>query len=226
VTAEDADLVGIGVHGEYTAQALALRETAQVRESLRHSSTKDRGVITLRTQVESWASEIIRPIQITAQWPAGITASLIRFQEPGLFTGQIRPANIGFGFSCTLPIIVAGLLLPAGGVLIVENPEAHLHPAGQSRLGRFLARVAGSGGQVIVETHSDHLINGIRLGVADERVLGAEHTIIHFFNETGRGEPTPILLTKNGGLDRWPVGFFDQIERDLGELSRAKRRGA
>src|SRR5262245_33804478 len=47
---------------------------------------------------------------------------------------------------------------------MVENPEAHLHPAGQSRLGRFLARVAGSGGQVVVETHSDHVINGIRLG--------------------------------------------------------------
>ena len=67
VTAEDADLVGIGVHGEYTAQALALRETTRVPESLRHPRTRERGVITVRTQVESWASEIIRPVQITAQ---------------------------------------------------------------------------------------------------------------------------------------------------------------
>lgn len=223
VTAEEAELIGIGVRGEYTAQALALRETEQVREPLRHPGTSDRGVITLRTQVESWASEIIRPIRITAQWPAGITASIIRFQEPGLLTEQIRPTNVGFGFSYALPIIVAGLLAPVGGLLIVENPEAHLHPAGQSRLGRFLARVAGSGSQVLVETHSDHLINGIRLGVADDKVLRADQVIIHFFDEAGRGAPTAISLTENGGLDHWPAGFFDQIERDLGDLSRAKR---
>jgi predicted ATPase len=225
VTAEENDLVGVGVHGEYTGQALALYETDQVRAQLRHPSTAERGVITLRTQVEAWASEIIRPIQITAQWPAGITASLIRFQEPGLLSEQIRPANVGFGFSYALPIIVAGLLLPVGGVLIVENPEAHLHPAGQSRLGRFLARIAGGGGQVIVETHSDHLVNGVRLAVAQDRVLRAEQAVVHFFGEGEHGEPVRIDLTEHGGLSSWPSGFFDQIERDLGDLSRAKRRG-
>lgn len=225
VTAEEPDRVGIGVHGEYTAQALALRETEEVRTELHHPSTTEHEVTTLRTQVECWASEIIRPIQINAQWPPGITASLIRFQEPGLLTEQIRPTNVGFGFSYALPIIVAALLLPANGILIVENPEAHLHPAGQSRLGRFLARVAGSGGQVVVETHSDHVINGIRLAVVEDRLLNADHAVVHFFGDGTDGTPTQIGLTARGGLTAWPTGFFDQIERDLGEISRAKRRG-
>lgn len=224
VTAQEPTRIGIGVCGEFTAQALALYETQEVREPLRHPNTREHGVVTLRTQVESWASEIIRPVRITAQWPAGITASLIRFQEPGLLTDQIRPTNMGFGFSYALPIIVAGLLLPVGGILLVENPEAHLHPAGQSRLGRFLARVAGSGGQVIVETHSDHVLNGIRLGVADDHALTPDHTILHFFGEGGSGQPVEISLNPRGGLSTWPAGFFDQIEQDLGELSRAKRR--
>jgi predicted ATPase len=225
VSAEEPDHIGIGVHGEYTAQALALYETREVRPALRHATTSEHGVITLRTQVESWASEIIRPIRITAQWPPGITSSLIRFQEPGLMTEQIRPANVGFGFSYALPIIVAALLLPVNGMLIVENPEAHLHPAGQSRLGRFLARVAGSGGQVLIETHSDHVLNGMRLAVAEDRTISADDAVVHFFGGQVDADPARISLTARGGLTEWPVGFFDQIERDLGEISRAKRRG-
>jgi predicted ATPase len=229
VTAEEAGLIGVGVRGEYTAQALALNETDEIRAPLRHPRTGDRGVITLRTQVEAWASDIIRPIRITAQWPPGITASLIRFQEPGLtesglVSEQIRPTNMGFGISYALPILVAGLLMPRGGLLIVENPEAHLHPAGQSRLGAFLGRVAASGVQVVIETHSDHVINGIRLAAAEERVLEPDNVVLHFFGEDLESAPSVIELTGRGGLTTWPKGFFDQIEEDLGRLARAKRR--
>lgn len=222
VTADENDHLSVGVRGEFTAQALALRETAEVREPLRHPRTSEHGVTTLRTQVEMWASDIIRPIQITARWPAGINASLIRFQEPGQLGESIRPTNMGFGFSYALPIIVAGLLAPAGGLLIVENPEAHLHPAGQSRLGRFLGRIAGSGTQVIVETHSDHVINGFRLAAIDDRSIGSDDIMIHFFD--GDGSATAIELTQRGSLTQWPAGFFDQIETDLGGIARAKRR--
>lgn len=229
VTADETGLIGVGTRGEYTAQALALNETTEIREPLRHPATGDRGVITLRTQVEAWASDIIRPIRINAQWPAGITASLIRYQEPartetGLLSEQIRPANMGFGVSYALPIIVAALMMPPGGLLVVENPEAHLHPAGQSRLGAFLGRVASSGVQVIIETHSDHVINGVRLAAVDERTLDPDAVIMHFFNGNSDGAPTAIELMRLGGLTTWPAGFFDQIEQDLGRLARAKRR--
>lgn len=230
VTAEEAGLIGVGVRGEYTAQALAMHETDEVREQLRHPQTRNHGVTTLRTQVENWASTIIRPIRITAQWPPGITASMIRFQEPEMIrqqmmvSEQIRPANMGFGFSYALPILVAGLLMPEAGVLIVENPEAHLHPAGQSRLGRFLAQVAGSGTQVIVETHSDHVINGIRLAAVEDRVVAPEAVVVHFFGDEPGHSPTAIELTSRGALTNWPRGFFDQMEEDLGRISRAKRQ--
>jgi predicted ATPase len=230
VTAEEAGLIGVGVRGEYTAQALAMHETDEVRERLRHPQTREHGVTTLRTQVENWASTIIRPIRINAQWPPGITASMIRFQEPEmirqqmLVSEQIRPANMGFGFSYALPILVAGLLMPEAGVLIVENPEAHLHPAGQSKLGRFLAQVAGSGTQVIVETHSDHVINGIRLAAVEDRVVTPEAVMVHFFGGAPGHPPTAIELTSRGALTNWPRGFFDQIEEDLGRIARVKRQ--
>jgi predicted ATPase len=225
VSAEHPDLIGVGVRGEFTAQVLALHETRTVREQLLHPTTRStHNVTTLRTQVETWASDIVRPIKITAQWPPGITASTIRFQEPGLLSEPIRPANMGFGFSYALPVIVAGLLTGPGDLLIVENPEAHLHPGGQSKLGRFLARVAGAGAQVIVETHSDHVLNGVRLAVAEEGSLRPEDAVVHYFGEEEAGS-VPIAFSPRGELSEWPSGFFDQIEQDLGRLARARRRG-
>lgn len=227
VSAELPDLIGVGVQGEYTAQVLAQNESKRVDEGRRHPDTSStHQVTTLRTQVEMWASDIIRPIRITAQWPLGITASTIRFQESGSYglSEPIRPANMGFGFSYALPIIVAGLLAEPGDTFVVENPEAHLHPGGQSRLGRFLARVAASGMQVIVETHSDHVVNGMRLAVAEERVLEPDAVIVHYFGDNEAG-PVTIDVTPRGEFTTWPTGFFDQIEKDLGGLARARRKG-
>jgi predicted ATPase len=224
VSAEEPDDIGVGVHGEYTAQVLALRETraANTRRTVRQELQHDEVDSPLpRLQTEAWASDIIRPVRITAQLAPGILASTIRFQETDRYAEVIRPSNTGFGVSYALPIIVAGLLTLPGDLLLVENPEAHLHPAAQSKLGRFLARVAGSGAQVVVETHSDHVLNGARLAVAQDRSLEASDMIVHYFDHAGS---TSIQISARGELDYWPTGFFDQIETDLGRLARARQR--
>ncbi|MDJ1639703.1 DUF3696 domain-containing protein [Streptomyces pakalii] len=223
VSADEPELIGVGVRGEFIAQVLALRETRAVqsrravREELRHPDVESP---LPRLQAEAWASDIIRPIRITAQMAVGIMASTVRFAEVGQAVEQVRPMNTGFGVSYALPLIVAGLLTEPGDFLLVENPEAHLHPAGQSRLGRFLARVAGSGVQVVIETHSDHVLNGARLAVAQDRSLPAEDMIAHYF---GHEQHEPIGINGQGELSHWPTGFFDQIESDLGRLARARR---
>jgi predicted ATPase len=221
VSAVDVTRVGIGEQGQFLAQVLAQHENDQVPEALRHPGTERDGIITVRGQVEMWASDIIRPLQITATWPAGLSVSIIRYREPGLLSDAIRPPNMGFGVSYALPIIVAGLLTRPGALLIVENPEAHLHPAGQSRIGRLLGRIAGSGAQVIVETHSDHVINGIRLAAAEDLTVAPDAVVVHYF---GADDPITIGITEKGGLTEWPPGFFDQLDDDLGRLARAKQR--
>lgn len=221
VSAVDIMRVGVGEQGQFMAQVLAQHENDQVPEALRHSSTERDGIITVRAQVERWASDIIRPLQLTADWPAGLSVSVVRYREPDLLSEGIRPPNMGFGVSYALPIIVAGLLTRPGALLVVENPEAHLHPAGQSRMGRFLGRIAGSGVQVIVETHSDHVVNGIRLAAVDDRTIAADDIVVHFF---GDQEPVTIEMTEKGGFTEWPPGFFDQLEDDLGRLARVKQR--
>lgn len=223
VSAQEPDEIGVGVQGEFTAQVLALRETraVQARKTVRaplHHPGVDSPLP--RHQAEAWASDIIRPIRITAQMAVGIMASTVRFTEAAYGSEQVRPVNTGFGVSYALPIIVAGLLTEPGDMLLVENPEAHLHPAGQSKLGRFLARVAGSGVQVVVETHSDHVLNGARLAVAQDQSLAAPGMIVHYFDHD---QTLPIQINDRGELSHWPTGFFDQIESDLGRLARARR---
>lgn len=135
-------------------------------------------------------------------------------------TGQslfVRPPNTGFGLSYALGVIVAGLVVAPDTVLIVENPEAHLHPKAQSCMGEFLARVAATGAQVFVETHSEHILNGIRRMVK-QTVLNPENVCLNYFaNRKDSIEPkvTSIKVSASGDISEWPEGFFDQLDQDL-----------
>ncbi len=130
-----------------------------------------------------------------------------------------RPLHTGFGLTQVLPIVVAALSAQSDGVLLIENPEVHLHPAGQAAMGRFLAEVASAGIQVILETHSDHVLNGVRRAVK-QHTLNAEDTAVHFFAPRSLAEGEGIaqvqspLLDKDGNVDTWPDGFFDQFDKD------------
>ena len=131
-------------------------------------------------------------------------------------TGFHRPMHTGFGLTQVLPIVVAALSAAEGGVMLIENPEVHLHPAGQALIGRFLADVARAGVQVLVETHSDHVLNGIRRAVKTGR-LTPEQVAIHFFrprSDAGEQVYSPILDAA-GNIDVWPEGFFDQFDKDM-----------
>ena len=135
-------------------------------------------------------------------------------------TEYLRPTNVGFGISYSLPIIIAALMAETNTILIIENPEAHLHPASQSQIGQFLARVASLGIQVIVETHSDHILNGVRIAVKDG-IIGKDDVNILFFARGAKFEGNMVIkprIYKDGGLDNWPEGFFDQFEKDLEKL--------
>lgn len=133
---------------------------------------------------------------------------------------KVRPTHIGFGLTYVLPVITAALSLPKGGVLIVENPEAHLHPFSQSRIGIFLGLIASTGRQVIIETHSDHVVNGIRLAVSKE-VLKPEDFVTYFCSVPDNGSNAnikKITCNSSGEMSLWPRGFFDQIIQDLSNL--------
>ena len=124
--------------------------------------------------------------------------------------------NVGFGITYALPILVSGLLVPEGGMLIVENPEAHLHGKAQSNMGYFLARMAAAGVRVVVETHSEHIVNGIRrMATEKESLLKADDLTIYFFKKQEDGQNIiEITMDNKGNLSDYPVDFFDQVRQD------------
>lgn len=133
----------------------------------------------------------------------------------GATANQVRPVNTGFGISYVIPIVLAALCTREDGYLLVENPEVHLHPAAQSSLAGLLALTATCGVQVLLETHSDHIVNGIRVFVK-ERSMDDDFAVVNSVRSTKSGRNvTEILLNKDGGLSDMDEGFFDQAEKDL-----------
>lgn len=228
------DDLKVGIRGEFTAQVLAAhvlsgRKHSQIREELCHPRTEEEGNIAqLGKQVELWMGDIVPGIEIRPLSLPETNISALRIKRRGVATDWLRPPNIGFGVSYALPIIVAGLLASPGSLLLVENPEAHLHPGGQSRIGRFLATLAAAGVQVIAETHSDHVLNGVRLAAVESKHrIRHDQIIVQYFpgDDKAARRVQPIDITAKGGLSTWPKGFFDQSEKDLAAILEARHHG-
>ena len=177
----------------------------------------------LVAEVTRWMQEIVPGFEFDAKIIEQ-TDQAILLMRTDPTQNFVRATNIGFGLIYTLPIVVAALVAPAGSLLIVENPEAHLHPRSQSAIGKFLARVAAAGVQVVVETHSDHVLNGIRVAVREgawDKKLDADDVSIQYFMAADSEGPQRVRTPKmypNGGIRPWPKGFFDQYESDLRKL--------
>ncbi|MDE0101890.1 MAG: DUF3696 domain-containing protein [Bryobacterales bacterium] len=146
-----------------------------------------------------------------------ITAGF-RFDRDGdVVTSRYRATNVGFGLSYVLPVLLA-MLSEGGTLVLIENPEAHLHPRGQTRLAELAVRAACSGVQLFVETHSDHFLDGVRIAVRNG-LLAPEDIAIHYFERSGtRAVVSSPVLDCDGRLSHWPVGFFDQHQDNLVKL--------
>lgn len=208
----------VGVQGEYAPWWFQRHLDDDIDESRCNPSEQAR---TLRRQFNAWADELFPGAEGNA-----VTiekTNLMRLELRIGDTDYRRPSNIGYGLTYAFPIIVAGLLAKKGQILIIDSPEAHLHPLGQSQIGRFLAHVASAGVQVLIETHSDHVLNGVRLAVRDKTIEPAK-VAVHFFNQAGQLKDNAArvvspLIDKLGNLSEWPTGFFDQSEKDLSLLA-------
>lgn len=204
------ELDNVGEFGEYSISYLERNEYEKVPESLRLNP----GSENLKDSVNDWLGVIADGVNLSYK----ITPSA---NEYSLFFDGILPTETGYGLSFSLPVIIS-LLSMKTGVLLIENPEAHLHPAAQSALGNLIAKAAASGKQIIVETHSDHIIDGIRIASKNNEIEKEDISIL-FFDRPKTDEPTnikTISVLENGKLSEWPNNFFDQNIKDKAVLIR------
>ena len=218
----------LGIRGELTPAYLQKATTAnaeifiddfihpQIKKDIQSQSES---LKLLHTNLNYWLSEILGR-KITAVVDTIDKDNLkLSFTVRGSQAGKFSALQVGFGFSFGLPVILSFLVARPGDLLIIENPEAHLHPAAQAKIGKMLAIAANNGVQVIIETHSDHILNGIRLGVK-EKLISHDNVKIYFWgeNENNLNQKFEPNIDINGKITQWPVNFFDTWENSLMNL--------
>ena len=188
----------------------------------------------LFAQVEAWMRAISEDINIHIE-PNDTSFKInYSFNRGGkkTKTQEFSATNIGFGVSYVLPIIVAILqacsaprhrpISRESKLIIIENPEAHIHPSAQAKLMELICKAANSqyNVQFLIETHSDHIINGLLVAVKKE-MISTEKSRIYFFDrekESHRCQEHLLPVLSGGKIKKAPKGFFDQMEIDMTTL--------
>lgn len=216
------ELHSLGIKGEYTAHFIAVkqRETIPIKE-LRHPRTK---ALSLLSQLDAWMNELTPGVSLSTvvHRDMNVVKLSYKFETPEGYTEEFKPVNVGFGLTYVLPVVTAVLASSPGDLLIIENPESHLHPAGQAVIGRMCALAAEKGVQIIMETHSDHILNSIRVAVK-KKILSPQHAAVYFFERDSSAKEHKVdiiqpFIDENGRLDKTPAGFFDEWGKQLDEL--------
>lgn len=143
-----------------------------------------------------------------------------RYEQSAGLSREYNAMDVGFGLTHVLPILLAVLTAKPGSLLLIENPEGYLHPIGQTELGKLFARAAQNGVQILVETHSDYIINGIRMA-AKSKDIDSGNVLVQFFSNsvTGDGSAMDTLrIDDNGKLNEWPDDFLAEWENSLLQL--------
>lgn len=212
----------VGIRGEFAVHFLSIFGKEKVAVSrLHHPAAVGSD---LRSQVEAWLAEISpgTRLKVTSHEGMDLVQLQYQFAVGSDVSDPFRATNVGFGLTYLLPVLVSVLAAAPGSLLLLENPEAHLHPRGQRRMGEFLALAAAGGIQIAVETHSDHLLNGVRLAVRGGRLDPAATRLQYFERERDAERPRSRIVSPeidpNGRISAWPDGFFDEWDAALGEL--------
>ena len=212
----------LGSHGEYALNYLATHRNMLMPEGdHRCFDLESKG---LNSVLDHWLQKVTpgAHIHIDSIPDANALLSGFVFDQPGdTQSNRYLATNVGFGLSYVLPVLVA-LLAPEDTLCLIENPEAHLHPQGQLMLAELAVRASTSGVQVIIETHSDHFMNGVRIAVREGLVKPQQVNFHYFEREDGKTNVSSPEIDTDGRLSSWPAGFFDQHEESLAKLLAPK----
>lgn len=210
--------LNVGSKGARVINVLAKQDLPLVHEKL-YLGRDSRSV---QQQTEEWLAYVLDGAKIDVKGKESSSSVLWMLINNKSNSYKYKPTNVGFGYSYILPLIVSGLIAKSGEILIVENPEAHLHPRAQSRIAEFFALVASTGVQVFIESHSEHILNALRINtIKPNNELRNENLVIHYFDEGF--DSKKLTMNEKGKIADWPVGFFDQQELDLAEIFKLSR---
>ena len=204
---------GIGQEGEKAISAL-------LSGRIRHLSI-DKQILSWLQRLELIDSYDLRPISDTNQ----DYEFLVKKYKGG---PEVRLTDVGFGVSQVLPVLILCYYAPEGSILILEQPEAHLHPKVQSELADVLIDVVKNRNvQIILESHSAHLLHRLQRRIAEEQ-MSADDTAFYFCQiNDGTSEIERLKVDEYGNIRNWPQNFFgddmgDLVAKTKAEMQRRK----
>ena len=227
------DANSIGKYGQYTAHYIELRANDNVIfENVLH---KDSTIVdpltgkaivnkTLINQINLWLGEISPGVNVrTTKISSDYVLLEYVFKQPNFGnTNRYKPENVGFGISYALHVVTALLTARPGQLIIIENPESHIHPRGQAELGKLIALVAQNDVQLIIETHSDHIVNGIRVAIKEKPILKDKSILFYFEKVVTESEQysqiTNIEVDSQGELSEYPKNLLEEWSNQLLKL--------
>lgn len=210
-----------GNNGEYAIQYLNLYGDMELENENVILEGKEKN--SLLEQTRLWLDRIAPGVSPQTLLNLPLRTSELRYEfiEGKTKTNSYRSVNVGFGITYALPLIVAILSARKGDILLLENPEAHIHPSGQRMLGELIALAGNGGVQLLVETHSDHILNGIRIAVKRHEIDRNDVKLAFFYKDEKddyRHKYVEPQILEDGRLDMWPEGFFDEWDKALYDL--------
>ena len=209
----------LGNCGEFVVPFLAMKgEKIIVPDNMCMKTGRTNRLI---DQVSAWMSEISPGIKISAELIPMIEKAKLNISYGGeLQTADpFLPVNVGFGIPYVLPLVVELLISHKDSLLLIENPESHLHPKGQTMVAKLIALAAANGCQILCESHSDHIINGIRVSVRHAKIDNQKVRVSYFSkNERHETKIDHICVDKQGNLSEYPAGLLDEWGNLMSEL--------
>jgi predicted ATPase len=221
---EVADKKQLGLLGEFAAYYVNVFGLEySVPEQLRHARAFSNSGKLIH-QVNAWLHEISPGVSLNTKYISEVNKVILDYQFELLTqkTNSFRPKNVGFGLSYVLPVVLALLTAEKDKIIVIENPESNIHPHGQAELGKLIALAANIGAQLFVETHSDHILNGIRVAVKEQCIDKSKVKVMYFDKVTNAAEQysniTQIKIDENGELSEYPKDFLDEWSNQLLKL--------
>lgn len=172
----------------------------------------------LETQVQKWIQCVSPRVNIVlGQIGADFKLNYKFSREDNPMTEEMSAVNVGYGVTYVLPIILAILSSKPNSLILIENPEAHIHPRAQAELMKLMMKAAKAGIQIIIETHSDHIMNGALVSIVNDPDSIKKIKAYYFEREDKMHTSIPrqLDILKDGRISNPPKGFFDQIDIDM-----------
>lgn len=205
--------------GNQTIDALL---SARVRK-LKTNQDKDK--IPIEDKISTWLQKMELAHSFSLDWlTEGAQEYEVRVQKSSL-SAPVTLVDMGYGLGQFLPVLVLCYYAPKGSTLILEQPGIHLHPRVQSQVADLLIEVVKERNlQILIESHSEHLLNRLQRRIAEEKI-GAEETALYFCrNDDGESTIEHLKMDEFGNISNWPVNFFGDEMGDLFAMTEAQKK--